>query len=794
MVGIITRSSSLNSFSSICYCFITLTIHAYSCYTAISRYKLAESRAWPGGGGTPSESAILLGLTVLSLMLLPMLCATAFVKVGNLANDGIKLGRDHALGCSLDASQDCSVKHHGVARVWKHFCPIAQTLHIMAAFLLLLPETFLNAVEIKFGYKSTDASWASNIDFMYHPERAYLSEIRSSVNVSHYSNATHVILPTPRVPSEGWSDRMTISITFVNFCFALICFLVRYASVFWYTNKLMTAVFALQLFGMVLNSIFSFNCFSTLYCVCYNKNLFPNVHLSLGCMVDLVLYLIGSTILILSTMTVFEYGSHYFHEKFKIVERHHNPESYIKETLIVNSGCQGYIPHSCAMGALVVFAVCKGPLLYEQVSLMRLTGDQLLLSGIVCEVCYMVLWVALWFGLTIKQQWKFRILDYVPLKQPCQLLSDDCIVKTSQHGFGDHSQTDSLTRSRRLSGRESYPRYCDNGAALTAGTYEDNYHSDICTDDSDLINNAGEVILDLDGNPSATDSGARRQRNRRHGGQRVTFDEKVRSRRSPSKENYTPTSSLTRQGHPAASHRHDDVNHLNIVADIHNTVPSSPTAQGDSDVILRNKPTDNSTLTREYRNSIRSKCGEYYSSSNNLSGFEEAVLGTSPPETLTTLMSSFRDKVRESSIAASTFKERERHMLEQFEYVDPPPPPIIDDLENVETEKRRCIAISDEDIGNLRLENSGMNIPVDPRDTKDVYYRYDDNINDYPKTSSLTRKGKQKSEDGHHNTATSDVNAPPLMEDIHSGKTRVVVVPKDSHHHLNGVNVQQRLK
>ncbi|KAH9524760.1 hypothetical protein Btru_027746 [Bulinus truncatus] len=156
MVGKLTQSSSVNSFSSICYCVLALGVHGYSCYSAILRYKESESRAWPGGGGgTPSEAAMLLGFTVLSIMLMPMLCMTSFIKVGNLANDGVKLGRDHALGCHSDtAPRECGVTSAGMARVWKHFCPISQTLHVVAAFLLLLPETFLTAVEIKFGYKA----------------------------------------------------------------------------------------------------------------------------------------------------------------------------------------------------------------------------------------------------------------------------------------------------------------------------------------------------------------------------------------------------------------------------------------------------------------------------------------------------------------------------------------------------------------------------------------------------------------------------------------------------------------
>lgn len=168
MVGKITHSSSLNSFSSICYCFITLGIHSYSSYKAVKRYKEADSKAWPGSGGTPSEVPLVLGSTIVSLLMLPFFCITSIIKVGNFANDGVKLGRDHALGSSLDSLQETPTKHKIVRRVWRHFCPLSQTVHLVAAFFLLLPETLLTAVEVKFGYRSSGKLSSRNEHFMSH--------------------------------------------------------------------------------------------------------------------------------------------------------------------------------------------------------------------------------------------------------------------------------------------------------------------------------------------------------------------------------------------------------------------------------------------------------------------------------------------------------------------------------------------------------------------------------------------------------------------------------------------------
>ena len=687
-------------------------------------------------------------------------------------------------------------------------------------------------------------AWRTDMDFLYPTDRAFYSEIRSSVNASRADNASHVRLEMPHLQVAAWGDRafdVHVSIAFANFCFALGCFLVRYASVFWYTNKPLTAVFALQLLAMVFNSVFSYSSFSTLYCVSCNQRLYPNVSLSLRCGAVLVLYLIGSTVLLASTVTVFEYGCHYFHEKFEVVSRHRETESYVKRTLISNNGCQGYVPHLCAMAALVLSAVCKGPLLYDLVSLMRLTDDEMLLAGIVCEVCYMVFWLALWFCLTLKQQWQFRILDYVALRPPpSSVVSEDSVRSNQQPGErGDGVTTDSLTRTRRLSGRENFPqRFTEPAQAGTNSSCEEPCPSDIGTDESDGITSAAEMVLDLDGNPIPDrNSTFRRSRNRRTGGQRVTFDESVRSKGS-SDGGQNINSSATHQHAPLRPDEISTLNvaQLNVAADVHSSggATSSNTSNESSShgVIVRPKTMgaggDIGPLSREYRNSLRNKCGELYSSANNLSSsFEETTAEeVSPPEPLPTLMSSFRDKVRESSIAASNFKERERHMLEQFDYLDPhlpPPAAVLEDVTQTETENRRCIAVTDDPDADRTnsLDRHGRDVskyPVSPgndnsfpdtlvngryRPRSKSYDRgnhglgngrventlsggaYDFkptlNSSSLPRSKAAAHNSSVSSDEGHrssfsnstHESSDLSLSIPPAMEDLQRGRLRI---------------------
>ena len=563
-------------------------------------------------------------------------------------------------------------------------------------------------------------------------------------------------------------------------------------------------MFALQLLALTLTATFGYSAFSCLYKVCYNGDVYVNVQLSLACSTSLALYVAGSAVMLLSTMTVFEYGSHYFAEKLRIIERkHRNPESFVKQTIVVNSGCQGYVPHSCAMAALVAFAACKGPVIYDLVSLYRPTQDRLVLTGLVCEVCYMVLWIALWFGLTVKQRWQFRILDYVPLGQPLFMIQDDQIVKNPtfdrSSGSGDGSNSLEMaelpSRSRRRSrnGGESPPGYqdaVDNGSGDVTPDH-DPANSEAGTEDSDTAN-LNDNMADIDCLPSLSGNGGGamrkvRSRGRRHGGPRVTFDDSVRS-------NGRRASGGGGDGDPAAGHsakpgdgsRHLNVKadvHNNVKADVHNNVKSSgsavaaaapPSHSGDGSagnlsdaraggvggvgvggvggVKLRKQSgqTEN-TLSREYRNSIRSKCDDFYAvvehpcpsdNLNNLSPQPDAAVAAPPSsssssaasssapaashEPLPTLMSSFRDKVKESSRTASNYREQRRNLQlgnygsldrQTAEYPPGPGPPAfgltngvgggsLADLERQGCDKRRGIVEGELGEVTLRLDDS----------------------------------------------------------------------------------------
>lgn len=150
MVELKPRSTSWNSLWSIIYCAIVLCLQGYISYRAISTFQDSLMDKWKDN--FPSALSARLALTILSLILTPIFIITCLFKVGNYANDGYKLGRDHAL-CQIEGNFVDKFTSESWRKLWQNFVPFSQTLHVIIAFFLLLPETLVESAEIYYGHK-----------------------------------------------------------------------------------------------------------------------------------------------------------------------------------------------------------------------------------------------------------------------------------------------------------------------------------------------------------------------------------------------------------------------------------------------------------------------------------------------------------------------------------------------------------------------------------------------------------------------------------------------------------------
>ena len=149
MVELARRTFSLNSLWSVVYCLLVLAVHSFVTYLGVSKYRrLNKDELW--GGDTPSELRAYIALIVLAILFLPLFVFTSLLKIGNNANDGTKLGRDHALDSTTNTF-GAMISHDLLRHVFEIFPPFSSVFHILCAFLVLIPETILTAGEVKYG-------------------------------------------------------------------------------------------------------------------------------------------------------------------------------------------------------------------------------------------------------------------------------------------------------------------------------------------------------------------------------------------------------------------------------------------------------------------------------------------------------------------------------------------------------------------------------------------------------------------------------------------------------------------
>ncbi|XP_037924160.1 protein tincar isoform X3 [Hermetia illucens] len=101
-------------------------------------------------------------------ILLPLFFASAVFKVGNLANDGIKLGTMAHSRCSISPHDGLEEEAKGgtVRALWTHGGPTAAFVHIVIALCLLLPRLLLEARIIENGLLPRENIWRNELDFL----------------------------------------------------------------------------------------------------------------------------------------------------------------------------------------------------------------------------------------------------------------------------------------------------------------------------------------------------------------------------------------------------------------------------------------------------------------------------------------------------------------------------------------------------------------------------------------------------------------------------------------------------
>ncbi|EDW95834.2 uncharacterized protein Dyak_GE25500, partial [Drosophila yakuba] len=102
-------------------------------------------------------------------ILLPVFFTSAVFKVGNLANDGMKLATGaRERRCTLSPHDGLEEESRGgtLRALWTHGGPTAAFVHILIALCLLLPRLLLEARIIENGLLPKEQIWATELDFV----------------------------------------------------------------------------------------------------------------------------------------------------------------------------------------------------------------------------------------------------------------------------------------------------------------------------------------------------------------------------------------------------------------------------------------------------------------------------------------------------------------------------------------------------------------------------------------------------------------------------------------------------
>ena len=128
-----------------------LFFQAFIVYKSVSRFMIYLALPWQDRKQPYLELNVFVGLVGAGVVLLPFYFISFMFKIGNLANDGFKLGY-HLSACPMDPPSILAQSGGFVKNAWHHGGPTAPFIHLVSAFCFLLPKIIIDAKLIDVGF------------------------------------------------------------------------------------------------------------------------------------------------------------------------------------------------------------------------------------------------------------------------------------------------------------------------------------------------------------------------------------------------------------------------------------------------------------------------------------------------------------------------------------------------------------------------------------------------------------------------------------------------------------------
>ncbi|XP_012223044.1 protein tincar isoform X2 [Linepithema humile] len=203
----------VNNLWSVWYGTLAVSLQAYIGLRCARRFSTYISLPWAADAPPPeNELYVCLALLGTGLVLLPVFLSAACLKLGNLANDGIKLGR-HLSACSRDPPSALYINNSDnslASNLWRHGGPTAAFVHLCTAMCFLLPSLLMEARLIHAGFLPKDAIWRTDLDWIViHRDRLVLLSFMNPIG--NLSSLTGSVTPQPFLtltPEEGINENL----------------------------------------------------------------------------------------------------------------------------------------------------------------------------------------------------------------------------------------------------------------------------------------------------------------------------------------------------------------------------------------------------------------------------------------------------------------------------------------------------------------------------------------------------------------------------------------------------------
>ncbi|XP_055549066.1 protein tincar [Wyeomyia smithii] len=199
------RRLHLNTLWSVWYGILITLLQGYLVLQGTHRYLGLSALSWKYEKPT-TELDIQIVFCGLVVLFLPLLLAATMFRVGNLANDGIKLASGTRLCSSAPTDGLEEEAFEGTLRaLWIHGGPTSAFIHIITAICLLLPRLLLEAKVIENGLLPKDDIWRTDLDFMVtHNDRLVVL----SFMTSPYPNSTTKPPHTPGSTNNDYDGKL----------------------------------------------------------------------------------------------------------------------------------------------------------------------------------------------------------------------------------------------------------------------------------------------------------------------------------------------------------------------------------------------------------------------------------------------------------------------------------------------------------------------------------------------------------------------------------------------------------